>query len=227
MPYVVRLLLKEFVTHDTKRFIVERPEDYQFKPGQATRVAINQPEWKEETRPLTIANQPEDKVLEFIVKGYPRDQYPDHEGMTERLHQLKPGDELLIGDPWGTIQFKQPGTFIAGGAGITPFISILRRLRDEGKIEGNRLMYSNKRQEDIILEREWRDMFEEDDLVLALTKERVEGYEHGRIDKAMLEEYVTDFSQHFYICGSPPMVADLKKVLQELGANLEAIVFEE
>ncbi|WDR00201.1 hypothetical protein PSC71_05305 [Devosia sp. J2-20] len=34
-----------------------------------------------------------------------------------------------MGDAWGTIQYQEPGTFIAGGAGVTPFIAILRDLQ--------------------------------------------------------------------------------------------------
>ena len=59
--------------------------------------------------------------MEFTIKGY-----PDHHGVTEKLHQLAIGNELIIDDPWGAIKYKNEGYFIAGGAEITPFITILR-----------------------------------------------------------------------------------------------------
>jgi ferredoxin-NADP reductase len=42
--------------------------------------------------------------------------------------KVKPGDQLIIRDVWGAITYKGKGVFIAGGAGITPFISIFRDL---------------------------------------------------------------------------------------------------
>ena len=44
--------------------------------------------------------------------------------------------------------------FIAGGAGITPFIAILRRLHEDGKMDDNSLFFSNKTDRDIILKNE-------------------------------------------------------------------------
>jgi predicted ferric reductase len=44
----------------------------------------------------------------------------------KRIRKLKHGDELIIRDVWGAIEYKGEGVFIAGGAGVTPFIAILR-----------------------------------------------------------------------------------------------------
>ena len=52
--YNVKILESFFVTHDVKSFIVERPENYEFKPGQATEVAINKDGWKDKKRPFTF-----------------------------------------------------------------------------------------------------------------------------------------------------------------------------
>jgi predicted ferric reductase len=45
----------------------------------------------------------------------------------QELGKLKHGDELII-RVWGAIEYKGEGVFIAGGAGVTPFIAILRQL---------------------------------------------------------------------------------------------------
>ena len=44
--HIVRILSVDQVTHDVKRFRVEKPEGYSFIPGQATEVSINTPEFK-------------------------------------------------------------------------------------------------------------------------------------------------------------------------------------
>ena len=50
--YVVKVLEAKFITHDVKRFVVEKPVGYDFVPGQATDISINLPEWKDKLRPL-------------------------------------------------------------------------------------------------------------------------------------------------------------------------------
>jgi len=218
--------MTSFVTHDVKRFIVEKPEGYKFTPGQATEIAVNKPGWEGKKHPFTFTSLNEDLVLEFIIKGYVLDRHPDHGGMTEELHKLLPGDELLIDNPWGTINYQGPGVFIAGGAGITPFIAILRQLKKDGKIKGNKLIFSNKKARDIILEKEFKSMFDNGDLVLTLTREKLRGYEYGRVDTDFLKKYIDDFARFFYICGPKTMVKDLQKSLSLLGAKTDLIVFE-
>lgn len=219
--YKVKINRIEEVTHNVRRFRVEKPEGYSFKPGQATEVAINREGWKEERRPFTFTSLNEDPELEFTIKIY-----HDHEGVTNQLGKLKAGDELLIHDVWGAIQYKGPGVFIAGGAGVTPFIAILRSLDKEGKINGNRLIFSNKTAKDIILKDEFRKMLG-DLFINTLTNENHSDYDNRLINKAYLEEKISDFKQHFYVCGPPSFVEDISMALEQLGTNTDSIVFEE
>lgn len=228
MPqHKTKILMTEFATHDVKRFVLEKPANYQFMPGQATEVSINLPDWKDKKHPFTFTSQNKDKILEFIIKGYPVKQYPEHSGMTETLHHLEPGHELLIEDPWGTINYEGPGVFIAGGAGVTPFIAILRHLKNQGQVKDNKLIFSNKTVKDIILEKEFKDMFRQEDLILTLTQEKKYGYSHQKIDQEFLEKQINNFDQNFYVCGPPAMVKDIKQALKNLGAKMQQIVFEE
>jgi ferredoxin-NADP reductase len=224
--HTVKILLKETVTHNVKRFIVEKPENYKFTPGQATEVAINQPEWANEKRPFTFTSLNKDNVIEFVIKGYDPATHPDHDGMTHHLHSLQPGDELLIDDPWGTIEYKGPGVFIAAGAGITPFLAIFKQLAEDGKITKNKLLYSNKMHNDIIYEKVLDAYFEPDNLYLTLTKEDCPGYHTGRIDEEVLKKEVKDLKQHMYVCGPPPFLGAIKETLNKLGADVDSVVFE-
>ena len=148
MPHKVRVLETEHVTYNVRRFTFEKPQGYEFTPGQATDVAIDRDGWREEKRPFTFTGLAGWDHLEFTIKIY-----PEHEGVTKELGLLQAGDTLLIGDPWGTIEYKGKGTFIAGGAGVTPFIAILRDLAEKKDIGGHRLIFSNKSEADIILRR--------------------------------------------------------------------------
>ena len=223
----VKILEIKNITHDVKSFKLEKPFGYRFKPGQATEVAIAKDGWEERRRPFTFTSLNSDKNLEFIIKGYPVVEYPNHEGVTEEIHKLRVGDKLLINDPWGTINYKGEGIFIAGGAGITPFIAIFRDLASKKKLVNNMLIFSNKTEEDIILHDELSQIFEKNDLILTLTQKEREGYEYGRVDRSFIKNHVSDLKKHFYICGPKEMVDDLKIVLSSMGVSADSVVFEE
>lgn len=219
-PIQVKILMTEFVTHDVKRFILEKPKDFEFIPGQATLLSIPKPDWEKKFREFSFTSLNDDGVLEFTIKAY-----PDHNGFTKQLHSLQPGDEVVVHAPFGTIQYQGKGVFLAGGAGITPFIAMLRHLHKTNQIMGNTLIFSNKEAKDVILEKEFRQMLG-NDLVLTLTRDDAKGYEHGRISKEMIQKYVKDLNQKFYICGPDPFVIDLKKMLESMGVKEENIVAE-
>ena len=219
-PTRVKLLMTEFITHDVKRFIVEKPEGYEFFPGQATLLSIPNSKWADEYREFSFTSEAHDQVLEFSIKAY-----SDHDGVTKQLHTLEPGSELMVHEPFGTIQYKGKGVFLAGGAGITPFISIFRHLHNTNQLEGNTLIFSNKEAKDIILEKEVRQILG-DDLILTLTRDDTTGYEHGRISKELIQKYVKNLNQNFYICGPDPFVIDLKDTLVSLGVNEQNIIAE-
>lgn len=218
-----RVLHREPVTRDTYLYIIEKPEGFEFRPGQAVELAIDEEGWREEKRPFTITSLPENPRLQFIIKTYTSDE---HEGVTEHLgRDIVVNDRVIFGDAWGAIEYQGPGVFIAGGAGVTPFISILRQLEKHDKIENNRLFFSNKTHQDVILQGELFRMLGRQ-VVCTLTQEEHRDYEHGRIDRQWLESRVDDFDQPFYLCGPPEMVKSLKETLEELGANPDSLVFE-
>ena len=212
--HIVKILSVEPVTHDVRRFKIEKPQGYKFIPGQATEVAINKPEWKNERRPFTFTSLNEWDHLEFTIKIY-----QEHKGVTNQLGQLKAGDELLLHDVWGAIQYKGEGTFIAGGAGVTPFIAILRQLRKENKLGNNKLLFSNKTKDDIILKDEFEKMLGKN-FINTITQENIQGYDHHVIDEEYLKQKITNFNQHFYICGPEKMVDAIKSILGKLGGKM-------
>ncbi|HVQ01729.1 MAG TPA: FAD-binding oxidoreductase [Candidatus Thermoplasmatota archaeon] len=212
--------MKEFVTHNVRRFVVEKPPRFRFIPGQATDCTINLPGWKDKTNPFTFTSLNQDKVLEFTIKGYTK-----REGVTKKLHELEPGTRLIIRKPFGTINYHGKGVFLAGGAGITPFLAIFRQLQLDGDLAGNTLFFSNKTSSDVIVEHELREMFG-NDLVLTLTEEKKVGYEYGEFDGAFLEKRISDFSRHFYICGPKAFVRSIKESLEHLGADPRKIIIE-
>ena len=207
-------------THDVRTYRCQKPAGYQFIPGQATEVSINKEGWKDEKRPFTFTSLNDDDYLEFTIKSY-----HDHHGVTNELYSLKEGDEIIVRDVWGAIEYKGPGYFIAGGAGITPFIAIFRQLKKEGRLEDNQLFFSNETDSDIILEDEFNSMLG-NKVTHIITNDASTKYYSGRIDEAFLKQNVKDFSRHFYLCGPDPMVQAMQEILSRLGASPDAVVFE-
>lgn len=218
--HIVKIIAIEPVTHDVIRFTVQKPDGYKFTPGQATEVSINTPALKNEKEPFTFTSLNENDHLEFTIKIY-----DSRNGVTDELEKLKQGDELIIRDAWGAITYKGEGVFIAGGAGVTPFIAILRQLDAENKIANNKLIFSNKTESDIILKKEFDELLGKN-FITTLTDEKKDGYENGRIDIAFLKEEIDNFKQHFYVCGPPAFVAAISKALTSLGAKPDTVVLE-
>ncbi|TGD56874.1 ferredoxin reductase domain-containing protein [Flavobacterium humi] len=219
--HVVKVLQSFYINYDVKCFVVEKPKDYDFIPGQATDVSINLPGWEEELRPFTFTSLKSQKYLEFTIKIY-----RDHDGVTNMLGKVNAGSELILHDVFGAIQYKKPGVFIAAGAGITPFIAIFRDLHKKNKLGNNKLIYTNKTSDDVILDGELSKMLKNNYLKV-FTRENVIGYVGKRIDRNFLIEYIADFSQHFYVCGPTDFVNSITKYLLELGASPDALVIEE
>ena len=227
MKYSLRILDIEQITHDVKRFILQKPEGFSYVPGQATEVSIDRNGWKDETRPFTFTSLPEDHTLEFTIKIY-----SDHGGVTNQLDALRTNDKLLIGDPWGTIKYKGEGVFLAGGAGVTPFIPIFRQLHKEERLGDNMLIFSNKTEDDIILREEFAGILENHFINVITNNKNTQNnnpyvyHINGFIYKTFLKMMIDDFTQNFYVCGPPVFNDSMLKYLRELGAEPEALVFE-
>lgn len=220
-PIPVKILNTEYVTHDVKRFVVEKPIGYKFIPGQATEISINIPELLKEKRPFSFTGLNSWTTLEFMIKIH-----RERNGFTKRMERLHLGDELLIRQPFGVITYKGKGVFIAGGSGITPFVAILRQLYTDNQIEGNTLIFSNKTSDDIILEEEFDQMLGNNFYAL-LTRENVIGYTEAHIDEEYLAETVRNFNQNFYICGPEAFVKHVEDLLlNTFGVRADSIIIE-
>ncbi|HEY9197341.1 MAG TPA: FAD-binding oxidoreductase [Mucilaginibacter sp.] len=220
METIVKILSTQYLTHNVKQFRVEKPAGFTFTPGQATELSINRDNFTELRNPFTFTCLTTDPYLEFTIKIY-----PEHGGVTKQLDQLNIGDELIIRDAWGAIEYKGPGYFIAGGAGITPFLAILRSLHQQGKAAENTLFFSNRTDRDIIAADELKSMLG-GNAHFTVTGQEDTIYDNRRIDEAFLKAEISDFTKHFYVCGPDPMVQQITGVLTGLGAATESVVFE-
>jgi ferredoxin-NADP reductase len=219
--HIVKILNVNKVTHDVKRFEVEKPDNYKFVPGQATEISINKKGYEELRRPFTFTSLNEWENLEFIIKIY-----KNHNGFTKMLDSLEKGDELIIHDVWGEISYKGDGIFIAGGAGITPFIAILRELEKNNRTADNKLIFANKTKADIILEKELKSLLKKN-FINILSEEKSEGYKSGFINEELIKTNLNgNKGCKFYICGPTVMMEAVEKQLENLKINKTDIIKE-
>ncbi|SFS19473.1 flavodoxin reductase [Yoonia litorea] len=220
MSYTLTLQDIAQVTPDTYQLTFNRPEDFTFEAGQATELAIQKDGIRDEGRPFTMTSRPNDPHLEFVIKSY-----PDHDGVTAKVPDLAMTDQVIASEPFGAITDHGTGVFIAGGAGVTPFVSILRTQQQKG--EGtSKLIFANKTPEDIILKETWQSMANVDE-TFVVSEGDVPEARQGQVNKAMLEELVADKEQPFYICGPGEMVNDVRDALKDMGVKKENIITEE
>ncbi|HBC79849.1 MAG TPA: flavodoxin reductase [Bacteroidales bacterium] len=217
---IVKILTIGHITRDALQIFTEKPHGLDFTPGQAVDISINKAGWENEIRPFTFTSLPDDDYLQFTIKTY-----PSHKGVTNELLQLRKNDELILGDVFGAIEYRGEGYFIAGGAGITPFVSIFRYLSSKNAVSENKLIYANKTRDDIILKYEFHFLLGKN-FVNILSDEVAEGYAHGFITENFLKEHITDFQRNIYLCGPPPMMEAVEKILSDLNVDQKLIIKE-
>jgi ferredoxin-NADP reductase len=219
--HIVKINSIKHITHDVLRIVTEKPQHYSFTPGQATEISINKEGWLDEKRPFTFTSLPNSDYLEFSIKTY-----PSHKGVTNELLQLKKNDELILHDIFGAIFYRGEGVFVAGGAGVTPFICIFRDLQSKTETGNNKLIFANKTKRDIILLSEFKKLLGKN-FINILSDEKAEEYAHGLITDGFLKSYISDSTKNVYICGPLPMIAAIEKQLSNLGIDKKVITKEE
>ncbi|MFW6378888.1 MAG: ferredoxin--NADP reductase, partial [Nanoarchaeota archaeon] len=141
-------------THDTRTFTTDRPEGFDFSPGQYCLFWLD---GFSRSRPFTIASTPDEHHLDFTIKRIGE--------FTTAMFELKKRDSLKITFPRDSkLSIKEPPTnpivLIAGGSGITPFYPIIKLFSSRSEIT---LLYSNRTDNDIIFREQLRRLAQEND----------------------------------------------------------------
>ena len=221
-------------THDVKTFEIELQEPLEFTPGQYCLVAIpGNEEVEGMKRPFTFANAPQDtrdeRLMELTVKKIGE--------FTTAMHNLEVGDSIEIEGPRGEAlnfdeRVKKDVVFLAGGSGITPFMSSLRYAVNKGMKNDLILVFSNRKEEDIIYREELKEIEKKENIevVYTLDVEAPDDWqgEEGRIDEEMLEKYIEKpRDKLWYICGPPPMIDSMVEILEGIAVPEEQLRWED
>jgi CDP-4-dehydro-6-deoxyglucose reductase/terephthalate 1,2-dioxygenase reductase component len=183
-----------------------------FKAGQYLQVTL--PDGSR--RSYSMANPPhESDMLQLHIRHVPGGQF------TKIVPQLKPGDFLEVELPFGSFELREESTApmlcIAGGTGFAPVKSLLDDLMKKRVERPVTLLWGGRTRTGLYLLSavdRWKKMLPGFSFIAALESAEdaaaLAGF-HGRVDEAVLER-CGDLSGHeVYCCGSPPMVAAVKK----------------
>jgi ferredoxin-NADP reductase len=221
--------IKEVIprTVDVRSFRFPRPADLTYKPGQFFFVSIKQGE-KELTHHFSFSSSPtEPEYFEFTKK------FTDHE-YSLALKATKPGDWARIDAPYG--QFTFEGEYpkialLAGGIGITPFISICKNATDKQIDSKITLFFGCKTEGDIAFHKELEYMQRlnpnlEVHFIVTQPSPEWKG-PTGIITADMIRQELPDFNENvFFTCGPPPMVKAMETIITSLGLTKEQMKLE-
>ena len=236
MPeYHLKLLDKKTVAEGTLAFSLEKPAGFDFKPGQSADLTlIDPPETDAEgnIRTFSIVSAPFEDRLTFATRM--RDT-----AFKRVLGKASPGLQIKVEGPMGSFNLHKnpakPAVFLAGGIGVTPFMSMARHAAREKDPHQIYLFYSNRRPEDAAFLDELTALQKQNaNFHLISTMAEMEkskqpwNGERGFIDAAMLKRHLAALNGPiYYIAGPPAMVAAMRDMLTKAGVDEDDIRAED
>lgn len=230
-----KLEQREEVAEGTMAFHFERPSGFGFKPGQAIDlVLLGEPGTGTQggRHAFSLVSAPfQDELMiatRMRASAYKR-----------TLRSLPLGASVQIEGPFGSLTLHndraRAAVFIAGGIGITPFMSILRQAANDQLPQRLSLLYSNRRPEDAAfipeLQRLER-LNERFRLVATMTQMTKSGRqwegETRSIDADLVKAIGNELpAPIYYLAGPPAMVEAVRKTLNGVGIDDDDIRAEE
>ncbi len=227
-PDYQRLVIDEVIPHEgakAKTFVFRRADGEAFPYFRAGQyLSLKLPlEGSFVTRAYSLCSSPKDALkgrAAITVRSNPGGFAAD-----KLLAALKLGDEVIASDPQGFFYYEdlrdaKHVVGLAGGSGITPFLSMAYALRDGAEDFELTLLYGSRDEESILFRKELDEVAAacpKFRVVHVLSDEEKAGYEHGFITAELIKKYApSDAEYSVFLCGSEGMYRFLKPEIEKL-----------
>jgi ferredoxin-NADP reductase len=216
---------REDVAEGTVAFRFARPARFAFKPGQSVSIALLDPpaEPNSARRTFSLASAPFEDELVIATR------MREGSAFKRALKDLPIGAQVRLTGPLGDMTLHQDAAraavFIAGGIGITPFMSMLRQAEHDRLEHRLLLAYSNRRSEHAAFLSELKALEQRNArfrLLAAMTDAE------GMVNEETLKRFAGDAGAPlYYLAGPPAMVEAMKAILARNGVAADDVRSEE
>lgn len=188
-----------------------------FRPGQFAYVSFVFPGIDPEAHPFSFSNSNNGPYLRFTIKTLGDD--------TLRLREITPGTQALVEGPYGDFSYKNTRNknqvWIAGGIGITPFLSMARSI-NERELYDIRFYYGTNSFEEAVFLQEFLDITRHlpDKFHTTVVSKEVSGF----VTLELLQHSLGSLEVFdYFICGPPVMLKTLAMQLTSAGVSPDQI----
>ncbi|MEP9394047.1 benzoate 1,2-dioxygenase electron transfer component BenC [Gordonia sp. VNK1] len=222
----------ERLSESTMRVGIEIPNrgDLAFLPGQYVNIAVPgtvDDDGNPLRRSYSFANGPHEERLIFMVKLTPGGAMSEY--LTDRAAR---GDEITFTGPHGSFFLREatrPVLLLAGGTGLAPILSMLRKMHDDSTSRKVHLIYGVSTDTDLValdeIEYFARELpgFTWDHCV---SDPKSTAANKGYVMSLITPEHLYDGDVAIYLCGPPPMVESVRSHVSDAGIEPVGFYYE-
>ncbi|KKR31494.1 MAG: hypothetical protein UT63_C0068G0004 [Candidatus Gottesmanbacteria bacterium GW2011_GWC2_39_8] len=192
-----------------------------FIPGQFAYLSIFHEKLTKEDHPFSIASAPFEVELRFSIKN--------DGDYTSKLSDLREGVTVSVWGPYGNFgeRFlsKKNAVFVAGGIGISPFLSMAKSETAKQSEKNISIFYSVKNSSEAVYDNELKTLsWSHPNIRYKPNISEI----NGRLTAEQIKETVTEIGKYLiFLCGPPLMMMSLEKQFLSLGVKKHNIIFED
>ena len=183
------------------------------------------------SRPYSICSSPKEALngkYSIMIEDYPAGFVAPYLSKNIQI-----GDEFTISSPMGTFYYEplrdeKHVVALAGGSGVTPFISMAYAIRDEIEDFDLTLIYGSRTRDSIYFKDELDELLNVTNkvkIIHVLSDEKIDGYEHGFITSDLIKKYASD-NYSVFACGPGSFYSFMKEDIKKLNLKKKQIRFE-
>ena|SRR5258708_5961487 len=225
---------KELIASETYAFYFDSSkEDLSFLPGQYIRMTlpISNPDERGISRFFSLTTSPLEKNYIRIITKIIKSTFK------KTLVTLETGNQVKFFGPTGGFSMREDATshvFLAGGIGITPFLSMISYLDEKQLHTPVILIVSFSQPEQAILMEEMQTIAKRNPnikIIYTITQPELSlsiwNGEKGRISEDLLRKFIVNTNEPmYYISGPPAMVMGMSELVENLGVESSHILKE-